>query len=178
MNMDTARLDAPTRVFSTGLLNWKSVSSITVLCVLLGASFMAASPTGGIVLAGAVSAGLLCMLVLTMARARVVLTESTIRVGVLPYRVTLPLSELVSDQARKLNEGDAVRLRWRKNGIGLPGLCVGHFTTRNGRPVFAVVGGSNNRVVIPTRRDFDLLVTVEDATELIAEIRHRGACNA
>lgn len=166
-------MDARTRVFSTGLLNWKSISSITVLCGLLGASFMAASPTGGIVLAGAVSAALLCMLGLTMARARLLLTESTIRVGVLPYRVTLPLSELVSDQARKVGGGDAVRLKWRRNGIGLPGLCVGHFTTRSGRPVFAAVSGSRNRVLIPTRRDFDLLVTVEDATKLIAEVRRR-----
>jgi len=175
VHMVAGRLDAPTQVVSTGLLNWKSVSSIAVLCGLLGASFLAASPTGGIVLAGAVSAGLLCMLGLTMARARVVLTESTIRVGVLPYRVTLPLSELVSDQARKVDGGEAVRLKWRKNGIGLPGLCVGHFTTRNGRPVFAAVSGSRNRVLIPTRRDFDLLVTVQDTRGLIAEVRLRQA---
>lgn len=111
------------------------------------------------------------MLGLTMARARVVMTESTIRVGVLPYRVTLPLSELVSDQARKVDDGDAVRLKWRKNGIGLPGLCVGHLTTRNGRPVFAAVGGSRNQVLIPTHRDFDLLVTAKNASGLIAAVQ-------
>ncbi|WP_312684330.1 hypothetical protein [Stenotrophomonas chelatiphaga] len=173
MNMDAARMNARTQVFSIGLLNWKSMSSIAVLCILLGASFMAASPTGGIVFAGAVSAGLLGLLGSTVARARVVLTDSTIRIGVLPYRVTLPYSELLSDQAHQVADGDAVRLKWRKNGIGLPGLCVGHFTTRYGRPVFAAVSGSRNRVLIPTRRDFDLLVTVEDAAKLIAEVRRR-----
>ena len=50
MHMDTGRMDDATLAFSTGLLNCKFGYSITVLCGLLGASFLAASPTGGIAL--------------------------------------------------------------------------------------------------------------------------------
>jgi len=50
-------------------------------------------------------------------------------------------------------------------------MCLGRFSTNTGRPVFAAVAGRRHRVLIPTRLDFDILVTVADPDALVRALK-------
>ena len=64
------------------------------------------------------------------------------------------------------------RPRVRTNGIGLPGGALGWFRT-DARRVFAAYNGVDDSVYVPTRGDFDVLVSPGDAARIVEALAQR-----
>jgi len=156
---------------SLGLLNPKSIcSTACILAFGLLATAQSLHETAewfGLALCSALAA----LLLIVGARARLTVRGQRLDVGALPYRKRVTLADLHLSAVRRLEPEDPFRLRWRLNGIGLPGMCLGRFSTNTGRPVFAAVAGRRHRVLIPTRLDFDILVTVADPDALVRALK-------
>lgn len=153
------------------LVNAKSVTSVGVMCAA-GAAFAIFGGSGPIAQSGAVVVGLLAAyLVATMCLCRLRISSGQIEVGMFPFRKRLPIRDVVGSAARVVDPVRGPRLRWRKNGIGLPGMQLGWFTTSSGKPVFAATAGLKGRVLIPTRGAHDILVSCLDPDRVVNAVQ-------
>jgi hypothetical protein len=102
-------------------------------------------------------------IMLGLLRSRVVIKPEGLMIDVPLYRRTEAWKVLKLEEAEILRDPlpDTWKLKWRTNGIGLPGYMVGWFTTRTGEKVFAARTG-NPVVRIPTTGRHHLLLSVDD----------------
>ncbi|MCL2916374.1 PH domain-containing protein [Shewanella corallii] len=84
------------------------------------------------------------------------------------YGVTLPRTDILSAGIRQWdrNEEPGLMPDLRSNGIGMPGFQLGWFRLKDGRKAL-VAGGQGDWVVIPTRQDYLIMVTTDDAERLM-----------
>jgi hypothetical protein len=149
------------------LINPWSLGSVAVLLVAAtGFFFVYDYGTGSGF--GLIVAGLLVLyLIGSMLCCTIKITETELSVGVFPYRRKFPIADVRAADARALDVNDPPKLRWRKNGIGLPGVHLGWFSTSTARPVFAATAGKRSRVFIPTRSSHDVLVSSRSPERLV-----------
>lgn len=153
------------------LANAKSLTTVGVICAA-GAAFAIFGSKGGGAQFGAVVVGLLATyLVATMCTCRLRVSSGCIEVGVFPFRKRLPIGDVVGSSATVVDPVQGPRLRWRKNGIGLPGMQLGWYTTSAGKPVFAATAGLRSRVLIPTRGTHDILVSCPDPDQVVRAVQ-------
>lgn len=153
------------------LANAKSLTTVGVICAA-GVAFAIFGSNGGGAQFGAVVVGLLATyLVATMCMCRLRISSGRIAVGVFPFRKRLPIGDVVGSSARVVDPVEGPRLRWRKNGIGLPGMQLGWYTTSAGKPVFAATAGRRGRVLIPTRGSHDILVSCADPDQVVSAVK-------
>jgi len=158
------------------LANAKSITTVGVICAA-GVGFAIFGTNGGAQF-GAVVVGLLVTyLVATMYMCRLRISSSLIEVGVFPFRKRLPICDVAGSSARVVDSAQGPRLRWRKNGIGLPGMQLGWYTTSTGKPVFAATAGLRGRVLIPTRGTHDILVSCPDPDQVVNALKALGGQN-
>lgn len=81
------------------------------------------------------------------------------------------MADVILAEAKTLYPDEPPKLRWRKNGIGFPGVHLGWFTTSTDRPVFAATAGKRGRVLIPTRSSHDILVSSRSPERLVFVLR-------
>lgn len=104
------------------------------------------------------------------ARNTVVEVESDgLRVSGTLYGRHVPIDALRVDEARQLNlERDAdYRLKWRTNGIGLPGYKAGWFRLRNGEKALAFITDARRVVYVPTNDGYSILLSVAEPGRVI-----------
>jgi hypothetical protein len=65
------------------------------------------------------------------------------------------------------------RLRWRTNGIGLPGFSLGWFRTVDKRVVFAATGPTHDAIRLYLRGAHDVIVGVGEPDALMHELERR-----
>ena len=70
---------------------------------------------------------------------------------------------------------DAAQLGLRNNGISLPGYAAGRFTSEDQRPLFVAMTDRERVVYLPAREGQSLLVSVEQADQLLALLHGRAA---
>jgi hypothetical protein len=89
------------------------------------------------------------------------------------YGRLIPLSELELDQARLINPSveTGFKLKWRTNGIGMPGYMAGWFKLQNGARALAFLTTQNNMVYIPTQKGYCLLLSVAQPDEFISALK-------
>lgn len=89
------------------------------------------------------------------------------------YGRRIPGDKLVLGQAKSLdlNTDKTYRLRWRTNGIGLPGYKSGWFRLKNGEKSLAFVTDSSRVVYIPTTEGYSVLLSVERPQEFLNRLR-------
>lgn len=87
------------------------------------------------------------------------------------YDVTVPYADIDAAAVRTGPE-NLPRLRVRTNGIGLPGGALGWFRTDT-RRVFAAYNGAPGSVYVPTRGDFDVVVSPGDAPRFVEALARR-----
>ena len=70
---------------------------------------------------------------------------------------------------------DAAQLGLRNNGISLPGYAAGRFTSEDQQPLFVALTDRERVVYLPARQGQSLLVSVEQADQLLALLHGRVA---
>ena len=85
------------------------------------------------------------------------------------YARFIPGSSLLIDQIASLHLGRDVnyRLKWRTNGVGLPGYSSGWFKLKNGEKALAFVTDQTRVVRIPTRDGYSVLMSVTEPDKFI-----------
>lgn len=156
------------------LANAWSIGSLLVLFAVTGGGALIGG-AGGVATAGLIIIALLsAYLLVTMLLCRLRITQEHITVGVFPFRTRIALSSKVREESVALQDWDHPKLRWRKMGVGLPGMQLGWFTTSRGKPVFAATAGGRGRVLIPTNGEHDLLVSCRDPERVVAVLRSQA----
>jgi hypothetical protein len=95
----------------------------------------------------------------------------TIKPGI--YGRTIPKEEIDIAGVRviDLNYERGYQPRWWKNGAGLPGYSTGWFKLQNGEKVLMFVTDRSNVVYIPTRKNYSVLLSVQQADEMVRQMR-------
>lgn len=112
-------------------------------------------------------------IVYSSRHVRVELTDQQIRIRGDIYGRSLALQDLVREQAEvvDLATRTELQMKWRKNGVGLPGYQSGWFKLRNGDKALVFVTDRRQVVVIPTRNGYTLLLSVADPQEFVARLQ-------
>jgi len=89
------------------------------------------------------------------------------------YGRRIPLEALRPDAAKvtDLKKDPACGIKWRTNGIGLPGYNAGWFRLQNGEKALAFVTDQRRVLYLPTREAYSLLLSVENPEGLLAAVR-------
>lgn len=67
------------------------------------------------------------------------------------------------------------QLKWRTNGISLPGVRAGHFSTTSGAKVFAIVTDKSRVLYLPAKAGESLLVSLRDPAGVLSSLRAQQA---
>ena len=89
------------------------------------------------------------------------------------YGRRLPLEMLAPDGAKvlDLNRDTAYQMKWRTNGVGLPGYSAGWFTLRNGEKALVFLTDKRRVLYLPTRQGYAVLLSVMDPEGLLDALR-------
>ena len=100
--------------------------------------------------------------------ANITVDMTTFSLEVPFYGVTLPRTDILPAGIRQWDRDEEPGLMpdLRSNGIGMPGFQLGWFRLKDGKKAL-VAAGQGDWVVIPTRQDYLIMVTTEDAGKLI-----------
>lgn len=104
--------------------------------------------------------------------SRIVLNEQELHLQVPLYGRRIPLASINSSQARPVNNlaSSPYQLKWRRNGLGVPGYSLGWFSSQGKGRILASVTTSR-ALAIPTRDDYTLLVSAKDPDALTRRLR-------
>ncbi len=93
------------------------------------------------------------------------------------YGRRIALADLDAAAATRLDlaRESGMRLRWRTNGVGLPGFQAGWFRLRNGRRALVFLSDTSRAVHVPTRLGYDLVVSPTDPDAFVAALRAAAA---
>jgi hypothetical protein len=104
-----------------------------------------------------------------MYAAKVRLDDAQLRIGAGVYRTAVVWKDIVGVSCNL----EQTRLRWRTNGIGLPGFTLGWCTDAQRRRVFAACGRSQDAVRLHLRGPYDVVVGVTEREALLQALARR-----
>ena len=89
------------------------------------------------------------------------------------YSTSMPLSELILDQARviDLHERTEFNPGMRSNAYALAGFKSGHFRLKNGEKAFVAIAGERRALWLPTTRGKGLLLQPRQPEALLTRLR-------
>ena len=155
----------------------RTLVGIGLFCGLLGA--VAGWVTQGVPAVQIPAVGLtlaLCGFFLWMARAqansRVIVDDTGVEFVAPLYGRRIPATAIVkgSLRATSIGGGAGDALRWRTNGLGVPGYNLGWFRTFGGKNAL-VAAAREDVVTFETRDGYGLCVAVDDPTGLEGALR-------
>jgi len=118
---------------------------------------------------------LLGSLVFSTKRLRVEVSEAGLRVRGDIYGRSIPAADLKAAEAEVVDiRQGPYHPRWRTNGVGLPGYLSGWFKLTNKEKALLFVTDPRRVVRIPTRRGYELLVSVADPDRFLERVRRLG----
>lgn len=83
------------------------------------------------------------------------------------YNTNIALSDIETDKVKKINLNESyIKINARLNGIGLPGLLVGWFSSSEGR-LKLYVSDKSEVLYIPTKLQYSILFSTKKADEII-----------
>lgn len=93
-----------------------------------------------------------------------------------PYGTEIPLSQLdlSAMQIVDLKSAPQDRLKNRSNGIAMPGYRSGWFSSKSGEKSLVFLTDLEKVLLIPTRDDFVLLLSVKSADEFVEVLKQKG----
>jgi hypothetical protein len=101
------------------------------------------------------------------------ISRDALRITGTIYARRVPVASLLLDDAKVVDLGkdESYRMKWRTNGIGLPGYRAGWFKLRNGEKALAFVTDTKRIAYIPTTGGFSVLLSVRRPEELLQSLR-------
>lgn len=112
--------------------------------------------------------------ILYSARNTTVLVEPDgLRISGTLYGRRIPLASLRVGEAKVLNlaRDEDFRMRWRTNGIGLPGYRAGWFRLRNGEKALAFITDTRRILYLPTSEGYSVLLSVDRPARMLELLR-------
>lgn len=67
------------------------------------------------------------------------------------------------------------QLKWRQNGLGLPGMNAGRFSSTQGRVLFALLTDRSNVLYVPAKTGPSLIVSLENPAAVLADLKQRAS---
>ncbi len=123
-------------------------------------------------------ASLVLPLVLLMSWNRVEVAEGFVYVQAGGfYETSRSVQEFNLSEARIGRYADLPQasLKWRQNGIAVPGFKAGHFVLGNGRPAFVLMTDADRTLVLPAKVGPTLIVTVADPEGMLRQLQQAQA---
>ncbi|MEL7642395.1 MAG: PH domain-containing protein [Solidesulfovibrio sp.] len=110
------------------------------------------------------------------ANAEIALRGGTLMVRGSVYGRDIPLADVDAGAARPVDLGQAgpKSLKWRTNGIGLPGLAAGWYRLTDGEKALVFVTDKSRAVYVPTRQGFAVVVSPGDPGRFLEALRREG----
>jgi hypothetical protein len=105
--------------------------------------------------------------------AKFTIKNDSLKISASLYSRTIPLSEMEIGRARIMenSEINSWKPKLKTNGIGLFGYHEGWFKLENGKKALMFSTNKKNKVIIPMKDDYFLLLSPMDADEFIAALR-------
>lgn len=105
--------------------------------------------------------------------ARFELSEEGLRIRSAVYGRTIPILELLPEEARivDLRTDRELRPTVRTNGIGMPGYRAGWFRLRQKGKALLFITDPSRVVYLPTRNGYSLLLSVQDPEVFLQTLR-------
>lgn len=96
------------------------------------------------------------------------------------YGREIPLADVETGAAARLDLGveNPKSLKWRTNGVGLPGLSAGWYRLSDGEKALVFVTDRTRAVYVPTRQGFAVVVSPDDPARFLDALRRAGRDNA
>jgi len=96
------------------------------------------------------------------------------------YGREIPLPSVVVPEARRLalGKGEPKSLRWRTNGVGLPGLAAGWYKLRDGEKALVFVTDKSRAVYVPTRLGYAVIVSPGEPDGFLDALRRASAASS
>lgn len=87
------------------------------------------------------------------------------------YSGNLDNFDLDSAQVGSFQSIPEAKLKWRRAGIGLPGLNAGNFSTSDGRSIFVILTDASSVLYLPAKTGASLLISVRNPTEVLEVLK-------
>lgn len=110
-------------------------------------------------------------------RIRLTVTQEGLEVTGGWYKRFIGLDKLNVDGAQPLDlrQAEEYRLKWRTNGIGMPGYKAGWFRLRNGEKAVVFITDQSQVVYVPTTEGYAVMASVPDARGVIGALQQAKA---
>lgn len=136
---------------ASGLAVWVSVILVAILVVLIA---------------------LFGWIIYSARNTAVHVEPEGLRISGTLYGRRIPLASLRLGEARQLNLGRDTdhQLKWRTNGIGLPGYKAGWFRLKNGEKALAFITDPHRVLYIPTDDGYSLLLSAQEPARILQSL--------
>ena len=123
---------------------------------------------------------LLALIVLVAAfyasskRAGFAINNDELEIRATLYSRKVPLAEIRREgiEPVDLEEDAGLKVKWRTNGIALPGYSEGWFRLKNGKKALLFVTDKKKLVLVPTVHDYIIIVSPADPAEFIRALKN------
>jgi len=165
--------------FTISAINTKTITSLAVACVIMvavivGISYLIGSKhTQPAMLKLSIVLAMACAGIVFwhLAALRASVDADTFTIGGGLYRRTIALDQVERAEVRRWSKEDAGwKPKWRSNGIAMPGLALGWFTSKQST-IFAAITDWQRVVLIPTTDGYTILASPDDPDGLVAALR-------
>jgi len=164
--------------FTVHALNAKTLTSLVVLCLILAALVIGVpylldknAPLATLKLPIMLGLASVVFVFWHLAALRASVNADTLKIGGGLYRKTIALDQIERAAVRRWSAEDAGwKPKWRTNGIALPGLALGWFTSKQST-IFAAITDWKRVVLIPTTNGYTILASPDDPDGLVAALR-------
>lgn len=87
------------------------------------------------------------------------------------YERSLDEFDLSRAQIGSYQSIQAAQLHLRRNGVGLPGMQAGHFSTQDGKAIFAAMTDQTQVLYLPAKSGASLLVSVSNPNAVLDALK-------
>ena len=111
------------------------------------------------------------------ANAEIALRNGMLVVRGSVYGRDIPLEavDATGAQAVDLGQGGPKSIKWRTNGLGLPGLSAGWFRLRDGGKALVFVTDKARAIYVPTTLGYGVLVSPADPARFLEALRRESS---
>jgi hypothetical protein len=158
-------------IYPIDAVNWRSLAFLSAVVAVLAYFLRGAFATRSTAIAASIAAIAMGLLFVQLFVVRIRITGPDLVVGGGLYTLKVPLRDVYPERAIVAGQGHVPSLVFRTNGVGMPGLALGWFRTRERSKVFGAVADAEKAVLLPTAYDYDIVVSPRDPDKFLRDLR-------